>query len=332
MLGDRVMPEVVKTLRLTPSERKPPYLLRRWNAPAISPGTATAWKDLPLTQSQASSATQAVMKAGLGSETPDWKDRPLPSYVARRLPTSLAGTMGMSALLRGNLGNWRNIKDKDVKDESVSMALRYDALKTQGNLQAKLMVSQCLYQAVTSADSCNLPLRELTCHFPPIAELEQWALERVTDVVPQDGDAASRLQSIQIVETPRMVKATLAKLLGSSEEAAIAAESDGEKGSDSDGTALSDDETAGPLALRVGGTQMFFTNKVNSGPIHLLNEDTSDGQYCYSAKTCNIQVAFHNATRSPAWRMLSVQRKFCTRCRASFSEELRAFLFPSNSE
>ncbi len=194
------------------------------------------------------------------------------------------------------------------------------------------MVSHCLYQAVTSAESYNLPLRELTCHFPPIAELEQWALERVTDVVPQEGDAASRLQSIMIVETPQMVKATLTKLLGSSEEAAIAAESDGEKGSDSDGTAKSDDETAGPLALRVGGTQMFFTNKVNSGPIHLLNEDTSDGQYCYSAKTCNIQVAFHNATRSPAWRMLSVQRKFCARCRASFSEELRAFLFPSNSE
>ncbi len=116
------------------------------------------------------------------------------------------------------------------------------------------------------------------------------------------------------------------------EEAAIAAESDGEKGSDSDGTAISDVEAAGPLALQVGSTPMFFTNKVNSGPIHLLNEDTSDGQYCYSAETCNIQVAFHNATRSPAWRMLSVQRRFCNRCRASFSEELRAFLFPSNSE
>ena len=141
------------------------------------------------------------------------------------------------------------------------MALRYDALKTQRNLQAKLMVSQCLYQAVTSADSYNLPLRELTCHFPPIAELEQWALERVTDVVPQECDVASRLQSIKMVETPQMVKATLAKLLGSSEEAAIAAESDGEKGSDSDGTALSDDEIAGPLALKVGGTQMFFTTR-----------------------------------------------------------------------
>ncbi len=137
------------------------------------------------------------------------------------------------------------------------MALRYDALKTRGNLQAKLMVSHCLYQAVTSAESYNLPLRELTCHFPPIAELEQWALERVTDVVPQEGDAASRLQSIKIVETPQMVKSTLAKLLGSSEEAAIAAESDGEKGSDSDGIALSDDENTCPLALKVGGTLMF---------------------------------------------------------------------------
>ncbi len=154
---------------------------------------------------------------------------------------------------------------------------------------------------------------------------------RVTDVVPQEGDAASRLQSIKVKETPLMVKTALAKLLGSPKEAAFAADSGDEKDSDSDGTALSDDEEAGPLALRVGGTMMFYTNKVNSAPIHLLNEDTSDGQYCYGAKSCDVQVVFHNATRSPAWRMLSEQRTFCPRCRTSFSEDLRAFLFQSSS-
>ena len=122
MLGECVMPVVVKALRLNPPDGKKPYLIRRWNAPAASPGTATAWKDYPLTQSQASDATMAVMKTGLGSEAPNWKDRPLPSYVARRVPATIAGKMGMSALLRGSLGNWRNIKDKDVTDESVSMA------------------------------------------------------------------------------------------------------------------------------------------------------------------------------------------------------------------
>ncbi len=75
---------------------------------------------------------------------------------------------------------------------------------------------------------------------------------------------------------------------------------------------------------------MFFANKMNSAPIHLLNEDTSDGTFCYGAPTCNAQVAFHNATRAPAWRMLSEQRKFCPRCRVSFTEHLRAFLFQSS--
>ncbi len=64
-----------------------------------------------------------------------------------------------------------------------------------------------------------------------------------------------------------MIKAALAKLLGSPKEAAFAADSGDEKDSDSDGIALSDDEDAGPLALRVGSTMMFFTNKVNSAPI-----------------------------------------------------------------
>ena len=132
MLGDIVMPAVVRALRLVPTEGKKPFLIRRWNAPAASPGAANAWKDLPLTQSQASTATLSVMKTGLGSEAPDWKDRPLPSYVARRVPATIAGKMGMSAFLRGSQGNWRNIKDKDVRDESVFMTLHYDALKTLG--------------------------------------------------------------------------------------------------------------------------------------------------------------------------------------------------------
>ncbi len=201
-----------------------------------------------MSQSQASAATLAVMKLGLGSDSPQWKDRPLASYVARRLPSSIAGAMGMSAHLRGNLGNWRNIKD-EVKDESVSMALRYDASKTQANLQSKLMCAYALQQAVTKANSFNLPLRELTPHFPTLDETEKWAKERVTDVVPQEGDAASRLQSIQVKEAPMMIKTELAKLLGSPKEAALADDSDDEKGSDSDGTALSDDEEArgGPL-------------------------------------------------------------------------------------
>ncbi len=97
MLGECVMPVVVKVLRLNPPDGKKPYLIRRWNAPAASPGTATAWKDYPLTQSQASDATMAVMRTGLGSEAPNWKDRPLPSYVARRVPATIAGKMGMSA-------------------------------------------------------------------------------------------------------------------------------------------------------------------------------------------------------------------------------------------
>ena len=283
-----------------------------------------------MSQSQASAATLAVMKSGLGADSPQWKDRPLASYVARRLPSSIAGAMGMSAHLRGSLGNWRNINDKDVKDESVSMALRYDASKTQANLQSKLMCAHALQQAVTKANSFNLPLRELTPHFPPLDETEKWAKERVTDVVPQEGDAASRLQSIQVKETPMMIKTELAKPLSSPKEAALADDSDDEKGSDSDGTALSDDEEVGPLALRVAGIMMFFTNKMNSAPIHLLNEDTSDGKCCYGATTCNAQVAFHNATRAPAWRMLSEQRKFCPRCRVSFTEALRAFLFQSS--
>ena len=62
---------------------------------------------------------------------------------------------------------------------------------------------------------------------------------------------------------------------------------------------------------------MFFTNQVRSAPIHLLNEDTSDGRYCYGAKTCNTQVAVQNATRDAAWRMLAVKRQFCPKCRNS---------------
>ncbi len=78
-----------------------------------------------------------------------------------------------------------------------------------------------------------------------------------------------------------MVKAALTRLLGSQQEAAKAAESGDNADSDSDGTAHSDDEEAGPLALRIGGTMMFYTNKTNYAPIHLLNEDVSDGQYGY---------------------------------------------------
>ncbi len=124
-----------------------------------------------------------------------------------------------------------------------------------------------------------------------------------------------------------MVKAALTKLLGSQKEAAKAAESGDDNDSESDGTARSDDEAAAPLALRVGGTMMFYTNKVNSAPIHLLNEETSDGKYCYGANSCNAQVVFRNATLSPAWRMLSEQRRFCPRRRPSFSDDLCAFLF-----
>ena len=76
---------------------------------------------------------------------------------------------------------------------------------------------------------------------------------------------------------------------------------------------------------------MLFTNKVRSTPIHLLNEDTSDGKYCYGAKSCNTQVVFQNATRDAAWRMLSVQRQFCPKCRSSWSADLRAFLLQSSS-
>ena len=215
---------------------------------------------------------------------------------------------------------------------SVSMALRYDASKTQANLQSKLMCAFALYRAVNKVDSFNFSLRELTPHFPPLAEIEEWAKERVTDVVPQEGDAASRLKAIKVKETPLMVKMAPTKLLGSQKEAAKAAESGDDNDSESDGIARSDDEEAGPLALRIGGTRMFYTNKVNSAPIHLLNEETSDGKYCYGAKSYNSQVAFHNATRSPAWRMLSVQRPFCPKCRHSFCDDLRAFLFQSSSD
>ena len=142
------------------------------------------------------------MRNALTEESPKWKERPLPSYVTRRFPSTVAGQMGMSACLRGTLGNWRNLTDKDVRDESVSMALRYDASKTQANLQSKLMCAFALHQAVTKVDSFNLPLRELTPHFPPLAEIEEWAKERVTDVVPQEGDAASRLKTIKVKEPP----------------------------------------------------------------------------------------------------------------------------------
>ncbi len=236
----------------------------------------------------------------------------------------------MSALWCGSLGNWRNIKDKDARDESVSMALHYDALTTQANLQAKLMVAHCINRAVTSADSYNLPLRELTRHFPSLAELEQWTQDKVTDVVPPEGDAASHLQSVDIIETPTMVQSALAKLLGSEDEAKIVEESEDEKGSDSDGTALSDDEDVGPLVLKVGGTPVFFTNKVNSAPIHLLDEDASDGQWCRASKTCNAKVAFHAANRAPAWRMLAEPRKFCPRRKASYSADLLSFVFSSS--
>ncbi len=97
-------------------------------------------------------------------------------------------------------------------------------------------------------------------HFLPLAEIEEWAKERVTDVVPQEGDAASRLKTIKVKETPLMVKTALSKLLGSHKEAAKAAESGEDNDSDSDGTACSDDEEAGPLAIRVGGTMMSYTN------------------------------------------------------------------------
>ncbi len=132
-------------------------------------------------------------------------------------------------------------------------------------------------------------------------------------------------------ETPSTVKAALSRLLGSQQEAAKGAESDEAGDSESDGTAHSGDEEAGPLALRVGGTMMFFTNKVRSAPIRLLNEETSDGRCCYGATSCNTQVAFQNATRDAAWRMLSVQRQFCPKCRNSWSADLRAFLLQSSS-
>ena len=128
-----------------------------------------------------------------------------------------------------------------------------------------------------------------------------------------------------------MVKAALTRLLGSQQEAAKAVESGDAADSDSDGMAHSDDEEAGPLTLRVGGTVMVYTNKTNSAPIHLLNEEVSDGQYCYGAKTCNSQVAFQNATRDAAWRMCSVQRQFYPKCRNSWSADLRAFLLQSSS-
>ena len=114
MLGDKVMPAVVKVLRTTPPAGKQPFLLRRWNSPASSPGNATAWTYSPLSQSQASTGTLAVMRNALGEESPKWKERPLPSYVARRFPSTVAGQMGMSARLRGTLGNWRKLTDKDV--------------------------------------------------------------------------------------------------------------------------------------------------------------------------------------------------------------------------
>ena len=85
----------------------------------------------------------------------------MPSYVARRLPSTIAGSMGMSARLRGALGNWRNIIGKDVRDESVSMALRYDASKTQANLQSKLMCAFALHSAGNKVNSFNFSLREL---------------------------------------------------------------------------------------------------------------------------------------------------------------------------
>ena len=140
--------KLVKALRTSPPAGKQPFLLRRWNSTATSPGNATAWTDTPLSQSQASVATFAVMRNALGDDAPKWKERPMPSYVARRLPSTIAGSMGMSARLRGTLGNWRNITDKDVRDESVSMALRYDASKTQANLQSKLMCAFALHTAV----------------------------------------------------------------------------------------------------------------------------------------------------------------------------------------
>ena len=58
-----------------------------------------------------------------------------------------------------------------------------------------------------------------------------------------------------------MVKAALTRLLGSPQEAAKAADSNDEGDSESDGTAHSDDEVAGPLALRVGGTMMFYIHE-----------------------------------------------------------------------
>ena len=132
-----------------------------------------------MSQSYASTATLAVMRNALGDDSLKWKERPLPSYVARRFSTTLAGQMGMSARLRGGLGNWRNATDKDAKDESVSMAIRYDASKTQANLQAKLMRAHALHRAVAKVNSFNIALRELTPHFPPLADVEAWAIDLV---------------------------------------------------------------------------------------------------------------------------------------------------------
>ncbi len=127
-----------------------------------------------------------------------------------------------------------------------------------------------------------------------------------------------------------MVQSALAKLLGSDDGAEIVEESEGEKASDSDGTALSDDEDVGPLALKVGGTMMFYTTKVNSAPIHLLDKDASDGKWCRACKTCNAKVAFHAAKREPAWRMLAEPRNFGPKCKASYSADLLSFVFSSS--
>ena len=81
------------------------------------------------------------------------------------------------------------------------MALRYDASKTQANLQSKLMCAFAHQRAVNKVDSSTFSLHELTPHFPPLAEIEEWAKERVTDVIPQEGDAAWRLQSIKAKDT-----------------------------------------------------------------------------------------------------------------------------------
>ncbi len=319
MLGDKVALKVVAALRQRPLEDNPKrFLLWQQGLNTQGPSTAREFRTKAPSATQAKHTALAVIRTG--AEEVCTSERELSDLVGNndmRIFSTLGGQMKLSTPLSAAVSNWRDARDSDSRSFQKSMAAHYDASKMQASPEAKLICSHALRQAIKKQNDFHIDLKELPHHDPPLEAATKWAQQRVTDVVPPEGDRAIPLADLKLQVTPAAIEEALIKAIRSKkpEGPVLPEEEPEESESGSDLSGVSEDDRGGAKEQAMANVELMCSTVAPTGSMHFPG--TSGGIWVAAARPCTASIKPTNLEKGPAFRIIGMGRNWCPKCKGS---------------